>query len=79
MIGIRRPKIDYVVLCLIMFVLVVVIVGVMHLVIRALGFLMFKLTWIVILAILIGIYVWMRKRGIEEPTHEEGRGCATMC
>jgi hypothetical protein len=62
MIGIKRPKIDYMVLCLIMFVLVVVIVGVMHLVIRALGLVMFKLTWIVVLAILIGIYVWMRKK-----------------
>lgn len=68
MLGIKRPDVSYVMLVLILVVLAIVVVGIMHIAVRALGFVMFKLTWIVVLAVLIGAYLWMRKK---EPGERE--------
>jgi hypothetical protein len=43
-----------------------VVVWVLHLVVGVLGFLMWRFTWVVVLAILIGLFLWQRRKR-EEP------------
>jgi len=65
----RRPDVNHVILILVLLVLAIVVVGIMHSVVRVLGFVMFKLTLVVVLAILIVAYLWMRKK--ESGDHRE--------